>query len=130
MTLSLTVVNELSDIAKRYERLAGTIEDRELVAELGRINTDFDVLVDRILRAWLIAQLERKSAPDSPVRGDPVVEMLIGDYLNRTPEPPSVEDAHELLYLRWLTGRAGDIDEATEHAFVTQWSKAQKEDRP
>lgn len=130
VTLSLTVVNELSDIAKRYERLAGTIEDRELVAELGRINTDFDVLVDRILRAWLIAQLERKSAPDSPVRGDPVVEMLIGDYLNRTPEPPSVEDAHELLYLRWLTGRAGDIDEATEHAFVTQWSKAQKEDRP
>ncbi len=89
VTLSLTVVNELSDIAKRYERLAGgTIEDQELVAELGRINTDFDVLVDRILRAWLIAQLERKSAPDSPVRGDPVVEMLIGDYLNRTPEPP------------------------------------------
>ncbi|NCL75578.1 helix-turn-helix domain-containing protein [Rhodococcus sp. YH1] len=130
VTLSLTVVNELSDLAKRYEKLAGTIEDRELVAELGQINADFDLLVDRILRAWLIAQLERKSAPDSPVRGDPVVEMLIGDYLNRTPEPPSVEDAHELLYLRWLTGRAGEIDEATEHAFVTQWSKAQKEDRP
>lgn len=129
VTLSLTVVNELSDIAKRYERLAGTIEDQELVVELGRINTDLDLLVDRILRAWLIAQLERKSAPDSPVRGDPVVEMLIGDYLNRTPEPPSPEDAHELLYLRWLTGRAGEIDEATEQAFVTQWRKAQKEER-
>ncbi|NLA00582.1 hypothetical protein GTA07_07770 [Rhodococcus hoagii] len=42
-----------------------------------------------------------------------MVEMLIGDYLiaHRSHDP---DDAHDLLYLRWLTGRATEIDGMTE----------------
>jgi len=129
VTLSLNVVNDLSDIAKRYEQLAGGIDDPELSAQLMTVNTDLDLVVDRILRAWLIAQLERRAAPDGPLQRDPMVEMLIGDYLNRTPEPPTPEDAHDLLYLRWLTGRATGIDGMTEGTFVARRSKAQEKSK-
>ncbi|MEE2033383.1 helix-turn-helix domain-containing protein [Rhodococcus chondri] len=126
VTLSLNVVNDLSDIAKRYELLATGV-DPQIAAPLKEINSDFDLLVDRILRAWLIAQLERRNVgPDSPLTHDPMVEMLIGDYLNRTPEPPTPDDAHDLLYLRWLTGRPIDADASTEATFIARRSSAQE----
>lgn len=129
VTLSLSVVNELSDIAKRYEELAESAPP-EWSGEVRSVNVDLDLLVDRILRAWLIAQLETTAGPDSPLRGNPVVEMLLGDYLNRTPMPPSSEDARELKYLRWLTGRATDIDAATEKTFIDQWRARQERKAP
>ncbi|NKS02595.1 hypothetical protein GS528_16575 [Rhodococcus hoagii] len=61
------------------------IGDPKIAAELAEVNTDLDLVVDRILRAWLIAQLERRAVPEGSLQRDPMVEMLIGDYLNRTP---------------------------------------------
>lgn len=126
VTLSLAVVNDLSDVAKLYERLAGTVKDEQIASEIREINEHFDLLVDRIMRAWLTAQLERKTTEPSPLRGDPMIEMLLGDYLNRTPQPPTAEDADELHYLRWLTGRAGELDTATEQRFVAKWQARQE----
>ncbi|MBM4542991.1 hypothetical protein GS463_29175 [Rhodococcus hoagii] len=37
------------------------IGDPKIAAELAEVNTDLDLVVDRILRAWLIAQLERRA---------------------------------------------------------------------
>lgn len=129
VTLSLTVVNDLSDVAKLYERLKTSVQDPAVAGELGKINEQLDLLVDRIMRAWLIAQLERKTDPQSPLRSDPMTEMLIGDYLNRTPEPPTPEDAVELKYLRWLTGRDGELDATTEQTFISRWQSRQEKNR-
>ncbi|CRK54616.1 conserved protein of unknown function [Rhodococcus sp. RD6.2] len=129
VTLSLAVVNDLSDIAKLYERAAAAVKDEQVAGELRDINERLDLLVDRIMRAWLTAQLEQKTTEPSPLRGDPMIEMLLGDYLNRTPEPPTEEDADELQYLRWLTGRAGELDSATEQRFVAKWQSRQERTR-
>ncbi|EME23401.1 helix-turn-helix domain-containing protein [Rhodococcus triatomae] len=132
VTLSLAIVGDLSDLAKRYERLASDHHGDPLAAELGRVNERFDLLVDRVMRTWLTVQLERRMTPTeagaaagSPP-GDPVVEMLLGDYLDRTPRPPTAQDADELRYLRWLTGRADDVDPPTQQRYLARWRARQE----
>ncbi|MBM4508612.1 hypothetical protein GS582_35870 [Rhodococcus hoagii] len=46
-TLSLNVVNDLSDIAKRYEQLASVIGDPKIAAELAEVNT---------ISTWLLTE--------------------------------------------------------------------------
>ncbi|WP_072691488.1 helix-turn-helix domain-containing protein, partial [Rhodococcus marinonascens] len=99
VTLSLAVVSDLSNIAKRYEGIA----ERLGLDELAAVNADLDVLVDRILRSWVISQLEMKAGADRD-KNDFLVEMLIGDYLDRKPVPADKSDELDLLYMRWLTG--------------------------
>ncbi len=129
VTLPLSVVISISEIAKRYEKLYESTTDVTTADKLRSINSELDLVVDRILRAWLIAQVESKTAPPGPIQVEPMVEMLIGDYLNRAAEPPTAQDARELQYLRWLTGHAGDIDEATEQSFIAQWQSRQEKTR-
>ncbi|WP_072690863.1 hypothetical protein [Rhodococcus marinonascens] len=121
------MVSDLSNIAKRYEGIA----ERLGLDELAAVNADLDVLVDRILRSWVISQLEMKAGADRD-KNDFLVEMLIGDYLDRKPVPADKSDELDLLYMRWLTGRASDeISPQVEHQFATRWQQAKnKEKKP
>ncbi|MFD1812066.1 XRE family transcriptional regulator [Rhodococcus gannanensis] len=132
VTLSLALVGDLSDLAKRYEQLASDHRGEPFAVELGRVNERFDLLVDRIMRAWLTVQLERRTKSPGAGHaaghaiGDPVVEMLLGDYLDRSSQPPTAEDADDLRYLRWLTGRADDVDTPTQQRYLARWRARQE----
>ncbi|NMD64277.1 hypothetical protein [Rhodococcus globerulus] len=129
VTLPLSVVIAISEIAKRYEKLHSSLTDAATAGQLQKVNEDLDLVVDRILRAWLIAQVESKMAQPGRMQVEPMVEMLIGDYLNRAAEPPTPEDARDLQYLRWLTGRPEDLDSATQKSFIAQWQSRQEKNR-
>ena len=129
VTLPLSVISDLSNVAKEYENVAA--QEAVTPDQVAAVNAKFDVLVDRILRSWVIAQLEIKAGPSRDQR-DFLVEMLIGDYLDRKPIPASKADEIDLLYMRWLTGRASEeIDPEMDRQFTARWQQAKnKEKKP
>ena len=129
VTMSLSLVSDLSGLAKRLENVAK--QDSITREDVTAVGAELDVLVDRILRSWVIAQLEMKVGPDRDQR-DFMVEMLIGDYLDRKPVSTSKADETDLLYMRWLTGRASeDIDPEMDRQFTARWQQAKnKEKKP
>ena len=104
VTLPLSSVAQLLQSAKNLESLTDQLDN----AELKEISRELDLHVDRILRTWIIAQVEGRLRVGDQLKDDVMIEMLLGDYLNRTPDAVDKEDIEDLLYLRWLLGRAGD----------------------
>lgn len=130
VTMSLSLVSDLSGLAKRLENVSK--QDEITRADVTAVGAELDVLVDRILRSWVIAQLEMKVGPERDQK-DFMVEMLIGDYLDRKPPvSASKSDEIDLLYMRWLTGRASeDIDPQMDRQFTARWQKVKnKEKKP
>lgn len=102
--LPLSSVAQLLQAAKNLESLTERLDS----AELKEISRELDLHVDRILRTWIIAQVEGRLRAGDHLKGDVMIEMLLGDYLARTPDAVDDEDVEDLLYLRWLLGRAPD----------------------
>lgn len=104
------------------EKLAAAVGTDE---QLAGIASDMDIVADRVLRAWTIADVERQKFEGTLSAA--TIEMLLGHYLRRTPQAPSVQDEDELLYLRWLLGRLPDSVPAEEETrFAQRWARVQQ----
>lgn len=107
VTLDITFIETLGAIAKEYEALAKKTEGSGVA--LAAINERLDAIVDRLMRKWVISQVEIRSIAPG-VSADKSYEVLVGEYLDR--QLPDVsgrlaeEDIDDLSYLRWLTGRS------------------------
>lgn len=127
VTMSLSLVSDLSGLAKRLENVAK--QDAITREDVAAVGAELDVVVDRILRSWVIAQLEMKVGPDRDQK-DFMVEMLIGDYLDRKPVIENKSDEIDLLYMRWLTGRAAEgIDPEMDRQFTARWQQVKNQEK-
>ncbi|WP_330180929.1 helix-turn-helix domain-containing protein [Nocardia sp. NBC_01503] len=114
------------------ELIQDTVKLAELVAHIAgdderwaALVADMDTVADRVLRAWTIADIERQRFEGtlSPA----TIEMLLGHYMRRAPEAPTVQDQDELMYLRWLLGRLPDTTPADqEERFAQRWARVQQ----
>ncbi|NNH73649.1 helix-turn-helix transcriptional regulator [Nocardia uniformis] len=114
------------------ELIQSTVKLAETVADavggderLAGIVSNMDTVADRILRAWTIADIERQKFEGT--LSSATIEMLLGHYMRRTPQAPTVQDADELLYLRWLLGRLPEsVPADQEERFVQRWARVQQ----
>lgn len=123
VSLTITFIEELGSLAKDYEALAQDLDS----PALRDVNHRLDAIVDRLMRKWVIKQVElRSTAPG--VSTDKSYEVLVGEYLDRhLPEAGVLpdEDVDDLSYLRWLTGR--NLPEHVDtSAFKLRWAQRER----
>ncbi|WP_196812211.1 helix-turn-helix domain-containing protein [Nocardia sp. CNY236] len=107
---------------KMAEQVADTAGSDERLASI--VNS-MDIVADRILRAWTIADVERQRFEGT--LSSATIEMLLGHYMRRTPQAPTGQDQDELMYLRWLLGRLPDnVPAEQEERFVQRWARVQQ----
>ncbi|MFF5037875.1 helix-turn-helix domain-containing protein [Nocardia salmonicida] len=114
------------------ELIQTTVKMAESVADaaggderLAAIVNSMDTVADRILRAWTIADVERQRYEGT--LSSATIEMLLGHYMRRTPQAPTVQDENELMYLRWLLGRLPDSVPAEQaERFAQRWALVQQ----
>ncbi|MFK4362325.1 hypothetical protein [Rhodococcus sp. 27YEA6] len=107
VTVPISVVNALSKIAFSYARIAEACPDTDSNAALRTVNSELSQVVDRISRRWLITQIEQRMSHRPPLPLEPMVEILLHNYLDAVSEPTTSEDSQELRYLESLSGRVG-----------------------
>lgn len=106
-------------MAEQVASIAGG--DERLASIVGSIDT----VADRILRAWTIADVERQRYEGT--LSSATTEMLLGHYMRRTPEAPTVQDQNELMYLRWLLGRLPESVPAEQaDQYAQRWALVQQ----
>ncbi len=109
---TVKMAEQVADIAGEDERLASIVSNMDTVA-------------DRILRAWTIADVERQRYAGT--LSSATIEMLLGHYMRRTPEAPTVQDQNELMYLRWLLDRLPESVPAEQaERFAQRWALVQQ----
>jgi transcriptional regulator with XRE-family HTH domain len=104
VTLRTDVVAELIDAATQMDPIVARIGDGQLSEADRRIQ----LIVDRIFRAWIIAQAESWRVAGDLRRNEILITRMLGDYLAREPETADGADAEDLAYLRWLLGRGDE----------------------
>ncbi|WP_216897355.1 hypothetical protein [Nocardia alni] len=113
------------DLIQKTVKLAEAVTEAAAGDErLATLVTEMDTVADRILRAWTIADIERQRYEGT--LSSATIEMLLGHYMRRTPEAPTVQDQEELMYLRWLLGRLPESDSEQEERFAQRWVRVQR----
>lgn len=87
---------------------------------------ELSVLVDRLLRSWIIVQAEVWKSQNELQRNEILINRMLGDQLRREPDPAKVtpKDLEEINYLRWLLGRKEDADSADRHRWQLRWESS------
>lgn len=104
VTLRTDVVAELIDAVTQLDSIVERLQD----PQLSEADRTVQLIVDRIFRAWIIAQIESWRSAGELHRNEIMVTRMLGDYLGREPKSSDSNDAEDLAYLRWLLGRGED----------------------
>lgn len=124
VTVSMRTVGDLLTAAQKIERIASS---ETASPELKDASSELDLHVDRVMRAWIIVQVEARLCIDDDLQNDVMVDMFLKDYLSRASRPPTAEDETELGYLQWLLGKADDLSQDREHTYQERWNAIRSE---
>mgnify|MGYP005989621271 CR=1 FL=1 len=124
VTVSMRTVGDLLTAAQRIERIASS---KTASAELKDASAELDLHVDRVMRAWIIVQVETRLCGGDDLQNDFMIDMFLKDYLSRASTPATAEDETELSYLQWLLGRADDLSPDRIHTYEQRWNAIRSE---
>ncbi|OBF74764.1 hypothetical protein A9X06_26475 [Mycobacterium sp. 852002-51759_SCH5129042] len=79
----------------------------------------------RLLRAWVIAQVEGRKADG--VELDPISKPVLTSQLSREPVTQNDKDLDELRYLRWLLGTCNDLSAEDDARFTALFTERTRE---
>lgn len=121
VTISTETLSNLVDLVDQVARSddSDRLTDRTELRELS-------VLVDRLLRSWIIVQAEVWKSQNELQRNEILINRMLGDQLRREPDPARVtpKDLEDINYLRWLLGRKEDADSADRHRWQLRWESS------
>jgi transcriptional regulator with XRE-family HTH domain len=124
VTVSMRTVGDLLTAAQKIERIASS---ETASPELKDASSELDLHVDRVMRAWIIVQVEARLCVGDDLQNDVMIDMFLKDYLSRASEPATAEDEAELGYLQWLLGKADDLSPDREHTYQERWNATRSE---
>ncbi len=124
VTVSMRTVGDLLTAAQRIERIASS---EAASPELKEASAELDLHVDRVMRAWIIVQVETRLCGGDDLHNDLMIDMFLKDYLSRASAPTTAEDETELGYLQWLLGKADDLSPDREHTYEERWNATKAE---
>lgn len=89
---------------------------------------ELGVLVDRLLRSWIIVQAEVWKSQNELQRNEILINRMLGDQLRKEPDPAKLgpSDLEDINYLRWLLGRKDDADSADIHRWQMRWENTHR----
>ncbi|MBO0878815.1 MAG: helix-turn-helix domain-containing protein [Mycobacterium sp.] len=112
-----SIIEAIEADGELRELADATPEDHDLRAIQKRIARS----TDRLLRAWVLAQVEGRKADGFDV--DLFVKPILAAQLSRDPVTTDDRDLDELLYLRWLLGQAKGLTAEDETRFCDLFTK-------
>lgn len=124
VVVPIKTVADLLTSAQKIERLAGV---ESASPELKRASAELDLHVDRVMRAWIITQVEARLGEGDSLQDDLMIDMFLKDYLLRASRPATEEDAAELGYLKWLLGEAADLSDEQVDFYRERWNATRSE---
>lgn len=124
VTISMRTVGDLLTAAQKIERLAGS---ETASPDLKSASAELDLHVDRIMRAWIIVQVEARLSVGDDLQNDLMIDMFLKDYLSRASTPATAEDESELGYLQWLLGEAGQLSSNQQQTYQERWNAIRAE---
>lgn len=119
-------LQDMLDLIQADQALADKLQNVD-DAELLVVRETVGRCTDRLLRAWILAQVEGRRA--AGVVADPFVKTLLAVQLTRKPISPDEHDRDELTYLRWLLGDATDLS-TEDQARYTELFTMRTQGRP
>lgn len=109
-----------------------SMEADELRATIRGIESDvteLQVMLNRVLRAWITVQVEQWKTQGELNQRELVINMMIGDQLDREPDrsetPP--DDLEDINYLRWLLNRRQDAAAEDVARWRQRWERSHTE---
>lgn len=122
--VSMQTVGDLLVVAQKIERIAANSAS----ADLKQASAELETLVDRVMRTWIITQVETRLIEDGGERQqDPMIEIFLSDYLLRASRPGTDADEFDLGYLQWLLDKSDDLTPEQTSAFEDRWNSKRME---
>ena len=119
--VSIRTIGDLLVSAQKIERM---VTSDSSSPELKQAASELDIIVDRIMRTWIISQMEDRRSNSPSDASDPMIDMFISDYLARAGVPTTDSDAQDLAYLHWLTGKSDESNTDEVSAFERRWQSS------
>ena len=112
-------LQSLIDLVQVDQALRDKIQERG-DPELGELRMELGRSVDRLLRAWMLAQVEGRRAEGAS--DDPFVATLLAMQLAQRPLAEDEHDRDELIYLRWLLRQPLDLTTEDEARYAEKFA--------
>lgn len=88
--------------------------------------TQLQVMLNRVLRAWITVQVEQWKMQGELQQRELVINMMIGDQLDREPDQSETpqDDLEDINYLRWLLNRRQDAAAEDVARWRQRWERS------